>query len=72
MYDPAGNTEKTTTLTPTHTQGTEGHKCTHTGSIYSNAKCPFEFSRQPHFPKLTRQTNGAEWLEVNVAFKPIM
>lgn len=69
MYDPAGS--RATPKKTQRTQDTEGHKYTHTGSIYSNAKYPFEFSRQPHFPKLTRQRNGAEWLEVNVAFKCI-
>lgn len=42
------------------TAAAEGHG--QTGSPYSNAKYPFEFSRQPFSPSSTQQTNGNKWL----------
>lgn len=43
-----------------------------TGSTYSNAKYPFEFSRQPLFSYPTLQTNGDEWLSMKASLKYIM
>lgn len=42
------------------------------GSAYSNAKYPFECSRQTLFPNPTQQTNEDEWLNMKADFKCIM